>query len=187
MYAGQFLIPLYLVAGCGLTASQVGWVLASMGLGMMCVYPLMGFLTDQFGCRAVASAGVLLNVLGTLPFLFMAHGLFSMPVALAALFLRGVGQGATGIPSMAAAYASVPQERLSHAATAVNIIQRLGGPLLTTALAVVVSVSKSASSSIMAHAFFVPFVVLMVFQLLVLASAIRLPERIGEKSLVVAH
>ena len=34
LYAGQFLIPLYLTLGCHLSASQAGWILSSMGLGM---------------------------------------------------------------------------------------------------------------------------------------------------------
>jgi EmrB/QacA subfamily drug resistance transporter len=128
MYGGQFLIPLFLTTGCSLTATQTGWILGSMGVGMLCVYPCMGYLTDRFGCRAVASGGAFLNVLGTLPFLWMAFGGFSMAPALVGLFIRGMGQGATGIPSIAAAYAAVPREKLSLATMAVNIVQRLGGP-----------------------------------------------------------
>ncbi|HEX4120374.1 MAG TPA: DHA2 family efflux MFS transporter permease subunit [Verrucomicrobiae bacterium] len=179
MYGGQFLIPLFLITGCRLTAMQTGWILGSMGVGMLCVYPCMGNLTDRFGCRAVASGGVFLNFLGTLPFLWMAFGGFSMASALIGLFIRGMGQGATGIPSIAAAYASVPREKLSVATMAVNIIQRLGGPTITTIIAITVSLSANASSG-SAHAFLIPFAALIVLQLLVLASASRLPVRIHQ-------
>ena len=47
-YARQFLVPLYLITGCGLSAPQAGWIMASMGFGMMCSFPMMGFLTDRF-------------------------------------------------------------------------------------------------------------------------------------------
>jgi EmrB/QacA subfamily drug resistance transporter len=177
IYGGQFLIPLFLVTSCSLTATQTGWILGSMGVGMLCVYPCMGYLTDRFGCRAVASGGVLLNFLGTLPFLWMAFGGFSMVPALIGLFVRGLGQGATGIPSIAAAYASVPREKLSLATTAVNIVQRLGGPTITTVIAITVSLSANVTSA-SAHAFLVPFAALTVLQLLVLAAASRLPVRI---------
>jgi MFS family permease len=177
IYGGQFLIPLFFVTGCSLTATQTGWILGSMGVGMLCVYPCMGYLTDRFGCRAVASGGVLLNFLGTLPFLWMAFGGFSMVPALIGLFVRGLGQGATGIPSIAAAYASVPREKLSLATTAVNIVQRLGGPTITTVIAITVSLSANVTSA-SAHAFLVPFAALTVLQLLVLAAASRLPVRI---------
>jgi MFS family permease len=151
-----------------------------MGVGMLCVYPLMGWLTDNFGCRAVASGGVLLNFLGTLPFLGLAGHEFSMPLSIAALFVRGAGQGATGLPSLAAAYASVPKEKLSLAATAVNIVQRLGGPIMTTALAIVVSLSAAGHAAALTHAFLIPFAALLVIQLLALASAIRLPVGIHQ-------
>lgn len=178
MFAGQFLIPLYLISGAGLAPTRAGWVLTAMGIGMMCSYPLMGYLTDRFGCRAVVSGGVLVNLLGTLPFLWLAHAGFSMSISVAGLFLRGLGQGATGIPSLAAAYASVPRNKLSLAATAVNIVQRLGGPIATTTLAIVMSLSERAPFASVSHAFTIPFAALLVLQLLVIASALRLPVRI---------
>jgi MFS family permease len=179
IYGGQFLIPLFLVTGCSFTASQTGWILGSAGVGMLCVYPCMGYLTDRFGCRAVASGGVLLNFLGTLPFLWMAFGGFSIVPALIGLFVRGIGQGATGIPSIAAAYAAVPREKLSLATMAVNIVQRLGGPTITTVIAITVSMSASSAS---AHAFLVPFAALIMLQLLVLAAAGHLPVRIHQEA-----
>jgi MFS family permease len=139
----------------------------------------MGYLTDRFGCRAVASGGVLLNFLGTLPFLWMAFGGFSIVPALIGLFVRGIGQGATGIPSIAAAYAAVPREKLSLATMAVNIVQRLGGPTITTVIAITVSMSASSAS---AHAFLVPFAALIMLQLLVLAAAGHLPVRIHQEA-----
>jgi MFS family permease len=181
IYGGQFLIPLFLTTGCNLTATQTGWILGSMGLGMLCVYPCMGNLTDRFGCRAVVCGGVFLNFLGTLPFLWMAFSGFSMVPALIGLFVRGMGQGATGIPSISAAYASVPREKLSLATMAVNIVQRLGGPTITTVIAIMVSLSTNVSSA-SAHAFLVPFAALILLQLLVLVSANRLPIRIQQDS-----
>ena len=176
MYAGQFLVPLYLMNGCGLNGTQAGGVLSAMGIGMFFIYPVIGRLTDQFGIRAVATSGVTINLVGTLPFLFMAYYGFSMPLAIVALFIRGFGQGATGVPSVAAAYASVPKDKLSFATTAVNIVQRLGGPVMTTALAVIVSTSSQNMPA--PHSFCTPFVALICFQLLVMVSARRLPVRI---------
>jgi EmrB/QacA subfamily drug resistance transporter len=178
MFCGQFLVPLYLISGAGLSPSNAGWVLSAMGIGMLCVYPMMGDLTDRFGCRAVSSSGVLINSLGTVPFLWMAHTQYSLPAAVVGLVLRGLGQGATGLPSIAAAYASVPKDKLSFATASMNIVQRLGGPILTTTLAVVVSYSVPAAPVLGAHSFEAPFVALIVLQLLVFGSAIQLPVRI---------
>ncbi len=177
MYAGQLLVPLYLVTGCGLGAEQVGWLLAPMGIGMMCVQPFMGTLTDRFGYRAVSSGGVFLNVLGTLPILWMTQGGVSRAWVIACLLARGAGQGATGVPTIAAAYSSVPKARLGFATTAINIVQRLGGPMATTGIAIVISLSGAGTSG--PREFLMPFVALVLFQLLVLGSALRLPARIA--------
>jgi EmrB/QacA subfamily drug resistance transporter len=182
IYAGQFLIPLYLITGCGLTTAQAGWMLGPMGAGMLCVYPSMGYLTDRFGCRAVAMGGTLLTLLGTLPFLWMIEFHFSPVVLMVCLIARGAGQGAIGIPTVAAAYASLPKEKLAAGTTALNLVQRLGGPVATTSLAIVMSLLvthfPSHSSQFEPNAFLIPFMVFIGLHLLVLASARRLPVRI---------
>jgi EmrB/QacA subfamily drug resistance transporter len=182
MYAGQFLIPLFLILGCSMSAEQVGWMLAPMGIGMMCIYPFMGNLTDKFGCRAISAGGAALNVLGTIPFLFMLHGQISIPWIVVSLLARGIGQGAAGIPTIAAAYASVPKEKLGLATTAINIVQRLGGPIATTVLALMASATTATTGAANAEGFLLPFVALIVIQVLGLASASRLPVRIHQQN-----
>ena len=145
---------------------------------MAFVLPMMGALTDRFGCRAVVAAGVLLTVAGTLPFIWMTqHGLTTAGVEIG-LFLRSAGQGAIGIPTISAAYASVPKEKLSFATTAVNIVQRIGGPMATIAVALAVTFATARGTG--GSAFLIPFLALMSIQLLALACAVRLPARIGD-------
>jgi EmrB/QacA subfamily drug resistance transporter len=174
-YSGQFLVPIYLIAGCGISPAKAGWMLAPMGLGMMCVYPLMGLLTDRFGCRAVSTGGVLLALLGTLPFPWMIQNQFSPTLMVICLFVRGAGQGAIGIPSLAAAYSSLRRANLAVGTTAINIVQRLGGPMATTAMAVAMSLSAIYFPVSGPRAFMIPFVAFIGLHLLLLASASRLP------------
>ncbi len=178
IYAGQLLVPLFLIAGCGLTPVAAGLVLAPMGLGMLCVYPSMGFLTERFGCRAVASAGAALTLLATLPMLWMSQAGFSTPLMVACLLARGAGQGAIGVPSISAGYASVPRDKLALATTAANIVQRLGGPIGTTVLAIVIAASQARLPAGGAAVFTPAFAALALLQLLVLASTMRLPLRV---------
>jgi len=88
------------------------------------------------------------------------------------------GAGATGIPSIAAAYSSVPKAKLGIATTAINIVQRLGGPIATTVIAITVSLSAVSHPISSRRAFLIPFVVLIALQLLALVSTSRLPVRI---------
>ena len=131
-FAGQMLIPIYLIRACGQSPSATGWLLAPLGVGMICTYPWMGALTQRFGIRNVSAGGAFLAFAATLPFIWLAsHGLV-LTVLACALFVRGIGLSAVGIPSISAAYASVRKQDLPMATTSLNIVQRLGGPTLTT-------------------------------------------------------
>lgn len=179
LYANQFLVPLYLITGAGLSPQRAGWLLAPPAVAMMFVYPLMGTVTDRFGCRAVVASGVLLTVLGTLLFVWMTQrGLTTAGVELG-LLLRSAGQGAIGIPTVSAAYASIPKEKLSLATTAVNIVQRIGGPIAT--IVVAIAVTTGAAHAVGGGAFLLPFLALMSIQVLTMACAVRLPARIGDE------
>ena len=179
-YGGQFLVPIFLIVGCGFSPIKAGLILAAMGLGMLSAYPSMGFLIEKFGCRKVAMTGAFLNVLGTLALLWMALTGFSSVLMFVCLVIRGAGQGSIGVPSISAAYASVPSGLLGQAATAANIIQRLGGPIGTTLLAMVVAATEVPASASGPHVFTLPFLGLLAIQLLVLLSTSRLPLRVPQ-------
>jgi len=70
------LLPLFLIAGLRLAISEAGWILAFQGIGMLFLYPMVGFLTGRFGCRAVSAGGGLLVIIRTLPMLAMSLGSF---------------------------------------------------------------------------------------------------------------
>jgi EmrB/QacA subfamily drug resistance transporter len=176
-FAGQMLIPIYLVRACGLSPSRTGWLLAPLGLGMMCTYPFMGLLTKRFGIRKLAACGALLALAGTLPLVFLAqHGLV-VTVLAASLFIRGVGVSAIGIPSITSGYASVARQDLPMATTAMNIVQRLGGPTLTTLCAAFLGWRLSATADLasMSGAFIAAFGLLCALHALLFLATLRLP------------
>lgn len=85
---------------------------------------------------------------------------------------------AVGIPSISSAYASVRKEELPMATTALNIVQRLGGPTLTTLCATVLgmrlaTIHSQASAS---GAFTISFALLCGFHALLILAAMRLPR-----------
>jgi EmrB/QacA subfamily drug resistance transporter len=176
-FAGQMLIPIYLVRACGLSPSRTGWLLAPLGLGMMCTYPFMGRLTKRFGIRKLAACGALLALAGTLPLVFLAqHGLV-IAVLAASLFIRGVGVSAIGIPSITSGYASVAPQDLPTATTAMNIVQRLGGPTLTTLCATFLGwrLSATPDTATTSGAFTAAFSLLCTLHALLFLATLRLP------------
>jgi len=181
-FAGQMLIPFYLVRACGRSPSAAGWMLAPLGLGMACSYPLLGALTDRFGLRKVSAGGALLALLGTLPFLYLAGHALILPLLAVTLFCRGAGLAGVGVPSMTAAYVSVDKAELATATTSLNIVQRLGGPTLTTLCATFLAWRMNAlhGSADLSGAFVAAFGLLSVFHALQLISAVRLPGSVDE-------
>jgi EmrB/QacA subfamily drug resistance transporter len=182
LYAGQMLIPVFLIQGCGRSPAQMGWMLAPLGLGMMVAYPPMGALTQRFGIRGVAAGGALLSLLATLPFVYLAARGLNGFVLAATLFFRGMGQGLVGLPSMSAAYASVRREDLPMATTALNIVQRLGGPSFTTLCATLLGwrLSLQGAEHASLNAYVWAFLLLCTLHALTVLAASRLPLRIGD-------
>lgn len=181
LFAGQMLVPVWLIHGCGLSPDRVGWLMMPMGLGMMCTYPLMGRLTDRFGIRKLTNFGALAALVGALLLVFLAlhGGVFS--ILAGALFLRGAGMGAIGIPSMSAGYAAVNRQDLPVATTALNIVQRLGGPIWTTLCAMILGAQASATSSpfMTSRVFVMAFGLLCVLHALLFLTTCLLPVRLA--------
>jgi EmrB/QacA subfamily drug resistance transporter len=176
-YGGQLLFPLYLITARGYTPSQAGILLATMGIGLLCAFPLMGRLTERYDARRVSAGGALVGLLGTLPFVLV--GVWELPDIVIGLLLwfRGTGLGAINIPSMSSAYADIPRERLPVATTALNIVQRLGGPIATTCLAIWLHASQDAQAGNMATAFARTFMLFCVLHALGVLAALTIPAR----------
>lgn len=188
-FAGQMLIPLYLIRMCGYSPVATGAAMAPLGIGMMCGYPMMGRLVHRFGARAVSLCGGLLAFAGTLPLLYMAvHGPAKW-LLVAALFVRGAGMSAIGVPSITSAYSSVPRRELPMATTTMNICQRIGGPTMTTLVAVLLEwqLHRGAAAEARMRAFVVALSTLAAAHLLVSLAALRLPVKVSAAAEAVAE
>jgi EmrB/QacA subfamily drug resistance transporter len=182
-FGGQMLVPLYFLLQVGMSPSKASLLLGPVGLGMLCSYPAMGFLSERFTPRAISAGGALIALLGTLPFALCAEHGFTVAGICVALFVRGVGTSAINIPSIAAVYGSVPKETIPAATTAINIIQRLGGPVATTSLAVFLHTRMNLRPMQPAHAFTATFWVLCSFHAFCVLAALRLPSTVRQRQL----
>lgn len=182
MFAGQMLIPAFLIQACGRTPGEMGWILAPLGVGMMITTPFMGTLTDRFGIRRVSAGGALLALVATLPMLYLAARGLDLLVLVPALLLRGMGMSGVGLPSLTAAYASVSRQRVPVATTALNIVQRLGGPTMTTVCATFLAwkLGPGATGHAVSHAYAWAFLILCGLHASTFLGALQLPRRIDE-------
>lgn len=182
MFAGQMLIPAFLIQACGRTPGEMGWMLAPLGIGMMITNPFMGALTDRFGIRHVSAGGALLTVIATLPMVFLAaHGL-NLLVLIPSLLLRGMGMSGVGLPSLTAAYASVSRQKMPMATTSLNIVQRLGGPTMTTLCATFLAwkLQPQGTGHAVSSAYAWTFLILCALHAFTFLGATRLPRRLDD-------
>ena len=136
LFGAMLVIPLYYQVARGTTPLGAGLLMAPQGLGAAAVMPLAGRLTDRIGGGRVALVGVLVMIVGTIPFVSVGAST-PYPLLACSLVLRGIGLGGAMMPSMAAAYATLRPGEVPRATSALNAIQRVGGSIGTALLAVV--------------------------------------------------
>ncbi|MFT4271504.1 MAG: DHA2 family efflux MFS transporter permease subunit [Pantoea sp.] len=180
LFASQVLIPAYLITVCSRSPSQAGALLTAMGLGMMVTFPLTGWLCEQFGIRRVAASGAWLAAIATLPLIFLTLAGYQAFILVIALFLRGAGMSAVSLPAMTAAYSSVSKAELPMATTSVNLVQRLGGPVITTLFTLILAWQTTAKGTPSPDTFMWSFVLLCLLNIGIALIALRLPRQIAD-------
>lgn len=136
MFGVLFPLPLYfqLVQGTSVLGSAL--LLLPQTLGYFIAVAVANPLTELLGVRRLTLYGILLTVAATVP-----YGLISaepdMVLLSAAMVVRGFGLGASMLPTMTVAFASVPRALAPNATSAFNVFQRVGASLGTAVLAVV--------------------------------------------------
>jgi EmrB/QacA subfamily drug resistance transporter len=143
LFGSLILLPLYYQLVRGESPLRTGLLLVPQALGAAVAMPFAGRLTDEIGARVVIPLGVLLALAGTAAYTQIGAETSYLTLS-GALFLIGLGLGATIVPSMAVAYQSVPREAAGDATAAINVIQRIAGSIGTALLAVVLQHSISA-------------------------------------------
>jgi EmrB/QacA subfamily drug resistance transporter len=144
LFGGLILLPLYYQLVRGESPLDTGLLLVPQGVGAALAMPIAGRLTDEIGARVVIPIGVLLALLGIAGYTQVSPST-AYPYLAVALFLIGLGLGATVMPSMAVAYQSVPREAVGQATSTINVIQRIAASIGTALLAVVLQRSISGN------------------------------------------
>jgi EmrB/QacA subfamily drug resistance transporter len=136
LFGAMFIFPLYYQIVRGQSPLDAGLLLAPQGLGAMLSLPIAGRLVDRRGAGSVVPAGMVLTLVATLAFTQVHADTNEAALALC-LFVRGLGLGATMMPTMGAAYQRLAPDAIPRATTTLNILMRVGGSFGTTLLAVV--------------------------------------------------
>ncbi|CAN5366521.1 MDR family MFS transporter [soil metagenome] len=147
MFAGMLLTPLFYQAVRGESTLSTGVQMIPMGVGTMLFILVMGKLSTRIDTRYVVFGGVLLSMLGTVPFA-LADASSSGLLLLLAQFIRGIGLGASTVPVMTLAFTGLSHAEVPRASAAFSIVQRIGAPFGTAVIAVLLQhfVARAAST-----------------------------------------
>ena len=138
VFGAMILMPLYWQELRGYSVIETGLLTAPQGLGMALAMPLAARFTERYGGGPVALVGVLATAVMTVPFgLIGAHT--SVALLCGVMFVRGAGMGASFMPAMTAAFAALHRNQVTHATPQLNVLNRIGGSIGTTILAVVLA------------------------------------------------
>ena len=155
-FGAQLILPLYYQQVRGESPLRAGLLIAPQGLGMLITLPQIGRLTDRIEHGRLVMLGVLTTLLGTFAFTQVSDHSSYLLLCLA-LVIRGAGLGATNTPALAAAYQHLTPEEIPNATATLNIVQRLGAPLGTATMAVLLQrlapPAPVASRALLARAF----------------------------------
>jgi EmrB/QacA subfamily drug resistance transporter len=151
VFGAMILMPLYWQELRHYSVLETGLLTGPQGLGMAVAMPFAGRMTERYGGGPVALVGVLVTALMTIPFgLIGAHT--SVLELCVVMSVRGAGMGASFMPAMTAAFAALDRSQVSHATPQLNVINRVGGSIGTTILAVVLADGERHAHSVTAAA-----------------------------------
>ena len=135
--AGLF-IPSYFLQVRGESTLQAGLLMAPQGLGAMLTMPLAGKLVDKMPVGRVVPFGILGIILGMGVFTQLS---VDTPYALVlgALFVMGMGMGATMMPIMTSALKALNDHEIARGSTLVNIVQQIASSVGAAVMSVVLT------------------------------------------------
>jgi len=113
-------------------------------VGFVTVGPLSGWLSDRYGARTLATAGMILVGLGFLALSTLPYD-FSYPIFGGILFLIGVGNGMFASPNTASIMNSVPAKHRGAASGTRSTLQNTGQTVSIALFFTIVIISLSSS------------------------------------------
>ena len=177
-FGASLLFPLYFQEVRGETALKAGLLLAPQGVGAMVTMPVAGVLADKIGPGKIVLVGIGIITIGMA--LFTQIGAATgYGYLISALFVMGLGMGATMMPIMSAALATLSAHTIARGSTFLNITQQVAASIGTALFSVLLTNGLKGSRNLgdMGGAFSHVFVVATILVACCLVPAFFLPRR----------
>lgn len=133
LFAGIFLLPLYLQSVVGLSAIRTGLLMTPAALATAIMMPISGRLFDRIGARPLGLIGLIIITLATLGFTFMTRTT-SVNTIQWYYILRSLGMGMVMMPVMTAGMNTLDRHLTSQGSAVSNTVRQVAASLGTAVL-----------------------------------------------------
>ncbi len=125
-FGNSFLLPLYLQNSLGYTALQTGIMFLPVGIIMMFMSPVAGWMTDKLNPKIPIFIGIVLTFLSMYLYKDLSLNTENWTL-MVPLIIRGFGLGFMFIPLSTIAINDIPREKMAQATGLFNTIRQVGG------------------------------------------------------------
>lgn len=146
-FGASLLFTLYFQQVQGYSALKSGWAIAPQGFGAMITMPIAGAMADRIGPGKVVLTGLVLDVIGMSMLAFTDSGTGYM-YFFTAFVIMGLGMGATMMPIMSAALATLTDSNIARGSTLMNVTQQVAASMGTALFSVLLTSYNDGSESI---------------------------------------
>lgn len=184
----MLLLPLFFQNLHGLSTAEAGLSLITQGIGMLIARPIIGKYIDKIGARWVLIVGLLITLVGTVPFIYFDQHT-NLVLIMIILFVRGIGAGAIISPLMTDSFVGINLKYSSQISVAGRITQNVGGAFGSALMATIASAYiTSHTHSLMtnhlttiAHAYQQGFIWAVVCTAILIIPSFLLTNKLGNQ------
>jgi len=177
-FGSTLLLPSYFQQVRAEDTLHSGLLVAPQGIGAMLTMPIAGFLADRIPIRRIVVPGLVVICVGMAELTQLGpHTSYVM--LLGALFVMGLGMGATMMPLFTAALQTLAGPTIARGSTLMNIMQQIASSCGAAIMTVILTNQTKGITSAggLANGFGVTFTVAVLLVAVTLVPAFLLPHR----------
>ncbi|AXT86049.1 MFS transporter [Aeromicrobium sp. A1-2] len=137
-FGGLLLVPTYFQQIRGESTTAAGWLMVAQGVGAIVTMPIAGSLVDKIPVGRIIPVGLTLIVIGMFP-LTQIDASTSYWILIPALFVMGLGMGATMMPLFTSALKTLNNHQVARGSTLLNISQQIASSVGVAVMSVILT------------------------------------------------
>ncbi|MBC7631079.1 DHA2 family efflux MFS transporter permease subunit [Aeromicrobium sp.] len=148
-FGGLLLVPTYFQQVRGESTTMAGVLMIAQGVGAIVTMPIAGALVDKIPVGRIIPVGLALIIVGMFP-LTQLSATTSYGIIIPALFVTGMGMGATMMPLFTSALKTLTNHEIARGSTLLNISQQIASSVGVAVMSVILTNQLKGSPAVSA-------------------------------------